>query len=197
MESKFDNMRSLEILQELSANESITQRDLSKRLGIALGLVNSYIKNLITKGCIKVTSLPPKKYVYLLTPNGFAEKSRLTIHLLNDYTRLYRQARETLKAMFAEIAQQGGQRIVFAGTDEIAEIAYISLQEAGLELHLAVDTVKVGLTFFGKPIYSIDSIANLQCDLVIITSYHRREDIMRALRDSGVPASRIRETFTL
>ncbi len=42
--------RSLQILDELSNNDSLTQRELSSSLGIALGLVNSYIKNLIKKG---------------------------------------------------------------------------------------------------------------------------------------------------
>ena len=47
-----DPFRSLQILEELSKSGSLTQRDISKRLGLALGLVNSYIRNLISKGYI-------------------------------------------------------------------------------------------------------------------------------------------------
>ena len=54
-----DQFKSLQILDELSNNDSITQRDLSKRLGIALGLVNSYIKNLAIKGFITIKTIPP------------------------------------------------------------------------------------------------------------------------------------------
>src|SRR5512147_3281525 len=85
--------RSLQILDELANNDSLTQRDLSSRLGIALGLVNSYLKNLIAKGYITVKAIPPKRYAYYLTPTGFAEKTRLAYDLLQDYTRIYREAR--------------------------------------------------------------------------------------------------------
>ena len=53
-----EHYRSLQILDELSNNDSLTQRDLSSRLGIALGLVNSYIKNLVKKGFITVKTIP-------------------------------------------------------------------------------------------------------------------------------------------
>lgn len=85
--------KTLQILNALSDNIAVTQRDLSSGLGIALGLVNSYIKNLIRKGYITVKSIPPRRYAYYLTPKGFSEKTRLTYHLLQDYTRIYRQAR--------------------------------------------------------------------------------------------------------
>jgi DNA-binding MarR family transcriptional regulator len=115
-----EHFRSLQILDELSNNDSLTQRDLSSRLGIALGLVNSYIKNLIAKGYITVKTIPPKRYAYYLTPKGFAEKTRLTYDLLHDYTRIYREARTNLKKLFQELQDTGCRRIVFAGADEVA-----------------------------------------------------------------------------
>ncbi len=51
------------MLDELSSNGFVTQRDLSRCLGIALGRVNSYIKNLVVEGYITVRSIPPKRYV--------------------------------------------------------------------------------------------------------------------------------------
>src|SRR5512135_1401616 len=121
--------RSLQILDELSNNDSLTQRDLSSRLGIALGLANSYLKNLVAKGYITVKSIPPRRYAYFLTPKGFAEKTRLTYNLLQDYTRIYREARENLKKLFSELQAEGVTKVVFAGADEVAEIAYITLHE--------------------------------------------------------------------
>jgi predicted transcriptional regulator len=95
--SGMDQHRSLQILDELANNDSLTQRDLSSRLGIALGLVNSYIKNLVAKGYLTVKAIPPKRYAYYLTPKGFTEKTRLTYDLLHDYTRIYREARKNLQ----------------------------------------------------------------------------------------------------
>jgi DNA-binding MarR family transcriptional regulator len=125
--------KSLQILDELSNNDSLTQRDLSGCLGIALGLVNTYVKNLVTKGYITVKSIPPKRYAYYLTPKGFTEKTRLTYHLLQDYTRIYHEAKNSLKKLFNELRKNGSKRILFAGVDEVAEIAYITLQETDLE----------------------------------------------------------------
>src|SRR3990172_8926901 len=134
-----DHFKSLQILDELSNNDSLTQRDLSSRLGIALGLVNSYIKNLVAKGFITVKNIPPKRYAYYLTPMGFAEKTRLTYDLLHDYTRIYREARANLKTLFSGLSNEGIKTVAFAGADEVAEIAYLTLQETPLKLAGVVD----------------------------------------------------------
>ncbi|MBI5809657.1 MAG: winged helix-turn-helix transcriptional regulator [Deltaproteobacteria bacterium] len=84
--------RSLLLLDEISRNHETTQRDLSKKLGVALGLVNSYIKNLASKGYITVSTIPKQRYKYYLTPSGFVEKTRLTYQHLQNFTNLYRVA---------------------------------------------------------------------------------------------------------
>src|SRR5512139_2736506 len=139
-----DSYKSLRILEELSNDVSVTQRELSQRLGIALGLVNSYVRNLVAKGCITVKAIPHKKYAYYLTPKGFTEKTRLAFDMFQDYTRIYRQTRTNLKGLFGEMQENGMRKIVFAGVDEVAEIAYITLQETNLELISVVDPDKAG-----------------------------------------------------
>ena len=190
-----DQFISHKILDELSNNRSLTQRDLSSRLGIALGLVNSYIKNLVAKGYITITSIPPKRYAYYLTPKGLAEKSRLTYDLLQDYNRIYREARNNLKKVFSELVNKGSRRIVFAGVDEVAEIAYITLQETDLELVGVVDDENDGTIFFGRSVSPIRSIANLNYDTVVVTSYLKRESIQQALKNSAVNKNVIQSIF--
>ena len=56
-----------------------SQRRIAEELGIALGLVNAYLKRCIKKGLVKVSQAPARRYAYYLTPEGFAEKSRLTV----------------------------------------------------------------------------------------------------------------------
>ena len=190
-----DHFKSLQILDELSSNDSLTQRDLSSRLGIALGLVNSYIKNLVAKGYITVKTIPSKRYAYYLTPKGFAEKTRLTYHLLQDYTRIYREARTNLKKLFHQLEQQGAQRIVFAGIDEVAEIAYITLQETNLKLTYVIDREKIGGNFFGNKILAFDALTGREYDCVVVTSYVQREKILRELSERGVPKECIHTSF--
>ena len=87
-----DSYKSLQLLDEISKGEPLSQRDLSKKLNLALGLVNSYLKNLVSKGYITIKTIPAKRYTYYLTPKGFSEKTRLTYQLLQDYTNIYRDS---------------------------------------------------------------------------------------------------------
>lgn len=198
-----NNNRSLEsehlkakILSELSSDDSLTQRDLSRRLGIALGLVNSYIKNLIAKGFVTVKSIPPKRYLYFLTPEGFAEKTRLTFHLLQDYTRIYREARNNLKSLLSGLSSEGVERVVFAGADEVAELAYITLQETDLILEGVVDGDMTDTTFFGRQVLPFGAIENMTYNCVVVTSYSRREKIYKELLSHHVSAGDIRVIFS-
>jgi DNA-binding MarR family transcriptional regulator len=189
--------KSLQILDELSNNDSLSQRDLSKRLGIALGLVNSYMKNLIAKGYITVKAIPAKRYAYYLTPKGFSEKTRLTYDLLQDYTRIYREARETLKRLFREISSDGVKKVVFAGADDIAEIAYITLQETDLVLVGVVDGTAAGKKFLGRNIKPIGSIGEMDYDLIIVASYLERNKIYKDLLANGVKKEAIKVIFPI
>jgi len=187
--------RSLQILDELSNNDALTQRDLSQRLGIALGLVNSYIKNLIAKGYITVRNIPTKRYAYYLTPKGFAEKSRLAYDLLQDYTRIYREAKNNYRQRFFELERAGVRRIVFAGADEVAEFAYITLHETGLELIGVVDDSKAGNGFFSFTVRSFKELSDMQYDRIIVTSYVNRNEINRKLLASDIEQKNISNIF--
>src|SRR5436190_22361295 len=70
-----------------------SQRRIAEELGIALGLVNAYLKRCVKKGFVKVSQAPARRYAYYLTPNGFAEKSRLTVQYLSDSFAFFRQAK--------------------------------------------------------------------------------------------------------
>ncbi len=189
--------KSLQLLDALSNESAITQRDLSQRLGIALGLVNSYIKNLVAKGYVTVKSVPPKRYAYYLTPKGFAQKTKLTYQYLQNYTGLYTSARRDLLKLFNELQSQGKKRVVFAGVDEIAEIAYLTLQETSLELAGVVDGERVGKKFFGRDIASTYAISEISYDSVIICSYLKRAEISAALLGNGVRDEDLKVIFPL
>ncbi len=194
--AEMDHYRSLQILDELSGNDSLTQRDLSGRLGIALGLVNSYIKNLVAKGYITIKTIPPKRYAYYLTPKGFTEKTRLTYHLLQDYTRIYREARINFNKLFHDLENKGVQRIVFAGADEVAEIAYITLQETGLKLVGIVDEKKAGEMFFSKTIKPLKNVVDLDYDIIVVTSYLNRKSIYQDLITAKIDKKSIQVIFS-
>jgi EPS-associated MarR family transcriptional regulator len=76
----------LDLLRRLESNPEYTQRELSKEMDVSLGKVNYCIKKLTEKGLIKLTNFKqnPNKvgYVYILTPRGIEEKTKLTFSFL-------------------------------------------------------------------------------------------------------------------
>mgnify|MGYP005630667627 CR=1 FL=1 len=76
----------LELLRKLESNPKYTQRELSKEMEVSLGKVNYCMKKLIEKGLIKLSNFShnPNKvnYIYLLTPKGMEQKTRLTFSFL-------------------------------------------------------------------------------------------------------------------
>ena len=192
-----DSYKSLLLLDEISKGESLSQRDLSKRLNIALGLVNSYLKNLVSKGYVTISQIPAKRYAYYLTPTGFAEKTRLTYHLLQDYTSIYRNARRDFKKLFDTLQKQGVKAVSFAGVDEVTEIAYLSLQEADIELHSVFDDDKKGRVFFKTAVAPFLDLTGTDGSIIILSTYLKRASVYKKLLDMGIAPERIFSIYPL
>ena len=189
--------KSLLLLDEISKGTPQSQRDLSKKLNIALGLVNSYIKNLISKGYITVRAIPSKRYVYYLTPTGFAEKTRLTYHHLQNFTNLYKEARRDFKELFSRLHKEGVRSVIFAGADEAAEIAYLSLQEFDIEFEGIVDKEPAGRDFFRYRIMPFERVKEINADFVIVSSFLKRDEIYKRLIEEGISPDRIKSIFPI
>lgn len=187
-----DSYKSLLLLDEISKGHAVTQRDLSNRLGIALGLINSYLKNLISKGYITVSHIPKKRYRYFLTSKGFAEKTRLAYHHLQNFTNLYKVARKDFQDLFYELERKGIKGVIFCGVDEVAEIAYLSLREVDIKLLAVMDDQKVEERFFEHKVLPINSdiIANFDNEPIILTKFHE-EGVYQRLLEMGINRERI------
>lgn len=148
----------------------VTQRSLSRELGIAVGLVNSYVKRCINKGLIKVQQIPPRRYGYYLTPKGFLEKSQLVASYFVHSFDFFRRARASCEETLATAAAAGHKRIGLVGASELSEIAVIVATELDVEIVAIVDA---GI---GKPrLLRIPVVANVAAaaanvDALMITS---------------------------
>lgn len=190
-EKSLDSYRSFLLLSEISGDETLSQREISRRLGIAVGLVNSYLKNLVSKGFVRVKNFPSNRYAYLLTPQGFAEKSRLAYQHLTYFTGLYTVARHDYLDLFRKLEADGVHEIVFCGVDEVAEIAYLSLRETAIELAGVVDTAGAGSSFFGMPVQTLDALDKGKDQLIVLSSLKRGGELRQELCSLGCDASRI------
>lgn len=172
-EKTLDSYRSFLLLSEIAGEEPLSQREISKRVGIAVGLVNSYLKNLVAKGYVRVKNFPRNRYAYLLTPQGFAEKSRLAYQHLSYFTNLYTVARHDYLELFCRLEADGVREVVFCGVDEVAEIAYLSLNETSLMLAGVMDEVVTGI-FFGREIVTLQPVNGIA---IVITSVKHADSL--------------------
>ncbi|MDY6876678.1 MAG: winged helix-turn-helix transcriptional regulator [Chloroflexota bacterium] len=124
----------LQILEHVERDPDITQADLAARLGVAVGSVNWYLKRLINKGYIKVRQMQRRRLRYLITPQGIAEKARLTASFMEVSMRLYRETREAAKKYAAEIQQAGYSKVHVEGDNDLTEVCYLTCLEQGIQV---------------------------------------------------------------
>ena len=183
--------RDLEILSTIAQGEPDTQRGLAQKLGVALGLTNLYLKRLARKGYIKLNTVPPNRIKYYLTPKGFAEKAHLTYRHMEYSLQLYRQTRRALRESLEPLVRFGHHRVVIHGTGEAAELAYLTIQELGLELTGIVDGDSGAETFLGLPVRPLAELRQEEMDLVIVATFSPSGKIVRALTGQGIPGEKI------
>jgi len=185
-----DNLRSFLLMSELENGEPISQREIAGRLNIALGLVNSYLKTLVQKGFVTVKTYPRNRYAYLLTPKGFSEKSRLAFQHLGNFHKLYQVTRQESLALFNTLREQGIKRVSFCGLDGLTEIAYLSLQEALLELEQVMDVMPGG-RFLDLEVVLLAEGVKCASGPIVITALQRTEELKQKLGELGVEEERI------
>jgi DNA-binding MarR family transcriptional regulator len=182
--------RDLLLLNELDRDGGATQRTLAAKLGVALGLTNLYLKRLARKGSIKITTIPRNGIRYLLTPQGFTEKSRLTYLYMQYSLSYYRDMRIRLKEMMSTFDASEGQRVVIYGTNELAELAYLSLREMNIDCVGFIDGSS-RKSFLSCPVSSPDRIASWQFDRVLIADLEHAAACEEQLVQSGVPREKV------
>jgi DNA-binding MarR family transcriptional regulator len=149
----------LGLLESVERDGAQSQRKLASDLGIALGLVNAYLKRCVKKGLVKIGQAPPRRYAYYLTPHGFAEKSRLTVEYLSSSFSFFRHAREDCSSVLKAAHVRGWDRIALMGVSDLAEIATICALEQGITIVAVVDAKVKGDRFVGAPVVaSIDAV---------------------------------------
>ncbi len=153
MPQEREEVLTLEILQAIEARSDVTQRHLADRLGVALGLANSYLKRCVRKGLVKITQAPANRYLYYLTPQGFAEKTRLTAEYLSVSFDFYRRASDSVAQALAQCAAAGGHSIVLFGVSELAEIASVRVHDYELDILGTLDPTTARDRFAGKPVW--------------------------------------------
>ena len=96
-----DDQDNLNVLRKIQKRPNSTQREFAKELGFSLGKFNYCIKALKQKGFIKIKNFKqnPNKinYLYIVTPKGIAEKTKLTVNFMKRKMHEYDELKKELK----------------------------------------------------------------------------------------------------
>jgi DNA-binding MarR family transcriptional regulator len=167
-----EQIRDLRLLEELEKNPVTSQRELSHKFGIALGVTNACLKRMVRKGLIRIRSLNHRRIGYYLTPKGFTEKARLSVHLVSCTLRHYSELKRIIGQRLLEMQREGMEKIVFYGVSEEMEVAYVTLQGVNLKLIGIVedDEKVIPQIIFGFEIEPVSRVRELKPDCILITS---------------------------
>jgi DNA-binding MarR family transcriptional regulator len=195
--------RHLQVLEAIAADDRITQRTLAGHLGIALGLSNLLLRRIINKGWVKVVNIKANRVHYLLTPEGVAEKARVTRMYVENTIHLYTETRERIRCSLARLSttwpngdgSSVTKRVVFYGCGEVAEIAFICLDGTDLRLVGVVDDTR-RKPFFGMFVHpptalSESTLAGEPFDRLIVMSFRKADDIGARLKVLRFPEDRV------
>ena len=146
--------------------------------------------DLVRKGYVKCVNVQPNRLSYLLTPKGITEKTRLTYEFMEYSLFLYRQVRNQLRGRLEPYGLEDRRRVALCGAGEVAELAYLSIVESGLELVAVFDT-DVARPFLGHQVRSIETHADVAFDLLIVASIDPSDEVVERLVRLGIERERL------
>ena len=190
LDSKFetDERITLELLSTVDLDSKITQRSIAAKLGIALGLTNTYLKRCADKGLVKIKQVPRNRYAYFLTPRGFSEKARLTAEYFKASFHFFRKSKEDCEQIILNCPLQGHYKIFLSDISELAEIFILSAIDSKIEILGIYDNrkkiysgIKVFRGFKDSPKHDVvilTAIANSQNRYQELLTIYKKNEII-------------------
>jgi DNA-binding MarR family transcriptional regulator len=129
-----ESARELALLEHIESNPDVTQASLATQLGVAVGTVNWHLKRLIDKGYIKIKRAERKKLRYIITPEGIALRTLLTVDYIEQQFLLYRNTRQRVREHLEQIKNAGYEEVSILGEGDVADICRLSCLEQGVAI---------------------------------------------------------------
>lgn len=183
--------RTLQLLEEIEKNHMPSQRDLARTLQVSLGLVNAFLKRLVNKGYLKITTIPKNRVKYIVTPHGMAEKTRLTLQFMQYSFGFYKQSRLRVRELLKRYEKEGVAKIVLYGANDLSEIVYISLKESTIKLVAVADDKHIGKNFLGYIVVDPQKLSHYEYDKIFLTITESSNIARQKLNQNGIQADKI------
>lgn len=182
----------LMIMEQIELDGSQSQRNMSRKLGLALGLTNAYLKRLVNKGYVMVSTMPRNRIWYNLTPKGISEKASLTMLYMKDSANLYADLKRKVTQAVFEMESAGVRRVALVGDGEILEVALLGLLDTDVKLN-GIYSPNIQLRRVArKPVKSLERLEDADYDAVLLADLDINDQLVDRLRRAGVDPSRIK-----
>lgn len=188
------------ILDLIGKNSNITQRTLSKEVGVSVSMVNQYLDQYENQKLIIRKKHSTKTVEYFLTKKGVERKKVLNISYLSASLKVYSSAKENIFKFLDQIIQKGFKKILLYGAGEVAEIllqSIISDKDIPIKILGVIDDDinKQNHTLLNTKIIALEEISNFEYDGVLISSYTNNDVILHKLIQANYDISKIIQFF--
>ena len=129
-----ENLKDLDILEQLEENPDSTQAVLANQLGVAVGTINWHVKRLVDKGFLKIQRLERRKLKYIVTPEGITLRTRLALDYIQSSFQLYRLLRKRMQTVLDQCAEAHYQTLILTGDGDVADICRLTGIERGFTI---------------------------------------------------------------
>lgn len=144
-----------QILSQVEEDPGVSQKKLSASIGVSVGMVNLHMKRCVAKGFIKLQQAPVRRYLYYLTPEGFAEKTRLTSRYVKASFSVFLQGKEQYGAILNLCAVNGWRQILLLGNTDLADLVeLVSMAHQEIEIRGILDVDGTGRKRSSIPVFN-------------------------------------------
>lgn len=188
------------ILDMIEKNKNITQREMSKEIGVAVSMINDYLNIYEKDKLIKRKKHSTKTVEYFVTKKGSERRKLLNIWYLKSSNNIYMQAKDNIISFLNQIIDKGFKKIILYGAGEVAEIMLQVMNDDNtlpLEVLAVIDDnlAKKGEILVNLPIIQKEDIGNFNHDGILVSSYKHHEVINQNLNSINYPSEKIINFF--
>lgn len=172
--------RNLKALEAIEANPNISQRELARSMGVALGMANACVRTLVRKGLIKIRGESNRSITYHLTREGSVHKARLAMEWTGNTIDFYLQARTTLSALLQSLAAREVHQVAVYGADEAAELVVMLSPHAGIDVVSVVQPAsgrRIDDAILGHPVLALGALEPVRVDAVLACARPSKSDL--------------------
>jgi len=162
----------LKILEHVEEQPDLPRRAAASKLGVSVKLAHKLLTGLVERGVLHVKKENARRWLYFLTPSGMAEKARLTREFIDFSMQFYREARRRSAQVCRDLSEDGVRDIAFLGVSELAEIAYLGVQEWDLRLMEVYDVGEAGQAFFDCTVRPVAELPDAESESIIVTLFN-------------------------